>query len=579
MFIEKYYLSRRVKNILINNFSSIEDFCNASQEQLLKLNNSGISSVREMVRVQEKLKKTNIQNLEKEILNKLQDTIQSENPSNFKELLMRSIKVGKIERNRPIILKRLSGEITLQEAADQWTPAITKERIRQIEAKILRRLSKYKDIIVDELNSCKVNSTRVMYLWELGIQNPFFEGLNEYISTGKSTLLSKIILSDYKCKFELDDISNSSMSLKPKDSPNYKEVLLRLERLEVADHDISNYLIAFKRPDLLSKIEDIKASLIPKSKHKRAVKFLKEIFKNAVKPLQNKELQKKLREEYSLDLPENIIGNARQTIDGLYRFTDRGWGYEYKFRKLDSNQLEEIQSFLLNHLKKFSPKQFSCKELLEEIKKEKGFSPNLLNKVNKLTGSDIDWALQKIDYKFNDLNQLGRKTWSWNQEKGNRLNTMQLAINALESFGGPMKTSEIKQYIEQERSTGNFQLRTTRANPDLIQVSKDKWGLRWRDINLSKHEEELLLKNILQEFKRGNSVLSSADIKKILEMLDVDKSVTPWHVSRVMLRYVASNTERSGDHFKIKLPRKISDKNFQIIDIHSDIDPASVQYD
>ena len=57
MFIEKYYLSRRVKNILINNFRSIEDFCNASQEQLLKLNNSGISSVREMVRVQEKLKK------------------------------------------------------------------------------------------------------------------------------------------------------------------------------------------------------------------------------------------------------------------------------------------------------------------------------------------------------------------------------------------------------------------------------------------------------------------------------------------------------------------------------------------
>ena len=201
---------------------------------------------------------------------------------------------------------------------------------------------------------------------------------------------------------------------------------------------------------------------------------------------------------------------------------------------------------------------------MEEIQKEKGFSSNLLNKINKLTGSDIDWALQKIDYKFNDLNQLGRKIWSWNQDKDGRLNTMQLAIKALESFGGPMKTSEIKQYIEQERSLGRFQLRTTRSNPDLIQVSRDKWGLRWRDINLSKHEEELLIKNILQEFKRGNSVLSNSDIKKILEMLGVDKSVTCWHVSRVLLRYVGSNNEKSGDHFKIKLPRKKAIKIFKL---------------
>ena len=62
-------------------------------------------------------------------------------------------------------------------------------------------------------------------------------------------------------------------------------------------------------------------------------------------------------------------------------------------------------------------------------------------------------------------------------------------------------------------------------------------------------------------------------------MLGVDKSVTSWHVSRVLLRYVGSNNEKSGDHFKIKLPRKKSNKNFQIIDIYSDINPASVEFD
>jgi hypothetical protein len=132
-----------------------------------------------------------------------------------------------------------------------------------------------------------------------------------------------------------------------------------------------------------------------------------------------------------------------------------------------------------------------------------------------------------------------------------------------------MKTQEIKQYIVLERSLGNFQLRTTRANPDLIQVSKNKWGLRWRDINLSKHQEDLILKNILHEFKRGNSVISNLHIQNILEMIGVDKSITPWHISRLMLRYVASNKERSGDYFRIMLPRKKNDDNFQIVDINS----------
>ena len=147
--------------------------------------------------------------------------------------------------------------------------------------------------------------------------------------------------------------------------------MLRLERLEVADDDISNHLIAFRRSDLLSKIEDIKASLIPKSKHKRAVKFLKEIFKNATKPLQQNELQKKLREEYSLDVPQNIVGNARMAIDGLYRFTDRGWGYEYKFRKLDSNQLKEIQSFLLDHLKTFPQSNLTATSYWKKFRRKK----------------------------------------------------------------------------------------------------------------------------------------------------------------------------------------------------------------
>lgn len=569
MIIARYSLSVRSKNILINNFVSIEDFCNASKEEFLKLNHAGTSSVREMIKVQKNLKKTNTHILEKEILKKLQEVSNPEKNLTFKEILMLSMKKSPSEVNKPILLKRLAGEITLEQAAEKWQPAVTKERIRQIENKVLKKLSAYKDQIIDELNKCKLNSSQVLYLWELSVQNDFFYDFNQYIKSRKSSLLKKLILSNKRSKFDLDDISSSTISLKPKGSPNYQEVLLRLERLEIEDDDIENHLIAFKRPDLLSKLNDIKKRLVPKSKHKQAIKFLKQIFKDADKPLQQQEMQKILRDEYSFDTPQNIIGNARRVIDGIYRFTDRGWGYESKFRKLDSAQVKEIQSCLIEHLKSFSPKQFNCEELLDYSKTLKSLSPNLLNKINELTSSDIDWTLQKIDFEYNELNQLGRKTWSWNQEGEERLNTIQLAINILESFGKPMKSNEIKKYIEHERSIGNFQLRTTRANPDLIQVSKSKWGLRWRDISLSKHEEELILKNILHEFKRGNSVLLSSHIQNILEMIGVDKSITPWHISRIMLRYVASNQERSGDYFRVALPRTRNDDSFQIIDINS----------
>ena len=569
MIIARFHLSVRSKNILINNFVSIEDFCNASKEELLKLNNSGASSVREMIRVQKKLKKTNTPILEAEVLQALKEANNPEENLTFKEILMLSMQKSLPEINRPILLKRLAGEITLEQAAQEWQPAVTRERIRQIESKVLKKLSAYKDQIIDELNKCKLNSSQVLYLWEMSVQNDFFNDCNQYIKSRKSTLLQKLILSNKRSKFDLDDISTSSISFKPKGAINYQEVLLRLERLEIEDDDIENHLIAFKRPDLISKLDDIRKRLVPKSKHKQAIKYLKQIFKDADKPLQQQEMQEILRDEYSFDAPQNIIGNARQAIDGIYRFTDRGWGYESKFRKLDSAQAKEIQSSVIEHLKNFSPKQFNCGELLEYLKTLKSFSPNLLNKMNELTSSDIDWTLQKIDFKYNELNQLGRKTWSWNQEGEDRLNTMQLAINILDSFGKPMTSNEIKKYIERERSLGNFQLRTTRANPDLIQVSKSKWGLRWRDINLSKHEEDLIFKNILHEFKRGNSVLLSSHIQNILKMIGVDQSITPWQISRIMLRYVASNQERSGDDFRVVLSRKKNDDSFQIIDINS----------
>ena len=61
---------------------------------------------------------------------------------------------------------------------------------------------------------------------------------------------------------------------------------------------------------------------------------------------------------------------------------------------------------------------------------------------------------------------------------------------------------------------------TTLTSPKLIQISNGIWGLRDRDINVSK-DQELEMVNQIQKksFIRGNKILDFHDIKNTLKSL------------------------------------------------------------
>lgn len=173
--------------------------------------------------------------------------------------------------------------------------------------------------------------------------------------------------------------------------------------------------------------------------------------------------------------------------------------------------------------------------------------------------------LQKIDHKHPNLTNHGRKTWSYGQElKSDRLNKMRLVLDALEENGSPMRLKDIKDKVSKTRSLGLLQPYTSKANPDLIQLGDGMWGLRWRDVELTELEESLIYKNILSEFKRGKKNLNEKDIQGILDMLGIN-TINSWLASRILLRHTATNTDRSGEHFKISFD--VKSESFLISDI------------
>lgn len=57
-----------------------------------------------------------------------------------------------------------------------------------------------------------------------------------------------------------------------------------------------------------------------------------------------------------------------QKVENVYRFTERGWGLEEKFRKLNDSEVKKFGSVLLDLLSKNEQKQFSCIDLFEYLK-------------------------------------------------------------------------------------------------------------------------------------------------------------------------------------------------------------------
>jgi DNA-directed RNA polymerase alpha subunit len=487
-------------------------------------------------------------------------------------LILTSNNILKDQVKAKAIFKHLSGENTLEKSGQML--GITRERVRQISKKVLNKIDQLKPIIYKELSLINLNYKEPLTVIGLELQNPFFNNISELIKFPKSKILKNIFSNESPLLFEI--ISKKIIFYKNGNS-SYKDFITLINNLSLSIDEAQLFLEVKGRPELNNYITKHFEDKVPSSIRGKITYYLPIILGNSDVPLSVADIKSKFLSVYDISVTATAVGNSVMELSNCFLFGTRGWGLEEQFRKINESELDSLVFYIVNDFfKKSEDRQWKASEIVESIRDSYGpfahieltESKDFYKKIKNLNEYDIQWALLKsIGSRYPKLKYLGRRVWAWSDKNDiQRLLIADLAIKIIEVAGKPLTMTRIKEEILTYRGLGkNFQLRTSNQNKDLIQLSRNEWGLRYRDLNVSSLEEKQIIDEILIEFSLGKFFVDEVCLKSILNKLNISKTVKHSQIARMLLGYVSS-TGVDGEFFYITFNGRNGEK-YQIHDI------------
>jgi len=145
--------------------------------------------------------------------------------------------------------------------------------------------------------------------------------------------------------------------------------------------------------------------------------------------------------------------------------------------------------------------------------------------LSKLKKHDLNWILEKSLSSYPKLQKLGRGNWCYGEIDNKNKTYASLAENAIKLAEKPLSIKEIKKIISEEKSiSSNFQLHMNRSHPNLIELESTIWGLKNRDVNLSKEDESNLLDEIKEKLlTTSKGFLNQDDLRLIKQKLNLNE--------------------------------------------------------
>ena len=453
---------------------------------------------------------------------------------------------------------RLRGDITL-EAAGQKTK-VTRERIRQVEKKAIQKLDQYLPEIHVELLLTRMPTNEPMFMELLPIKNNYFNSVDEYL--GLNGLFIKKIFEHENCHIQVEEFDRKIILSKR--GLKINDVVNEIEKINLEPEDINNYVFTLGRMDslqfILKQIEENK----PKSIRGKVKLAIEEIFNNSKILLTISDLKTLLKEKYQINSANNQLGEAISNNQNIFLFGKNGWGHEKFFRKLDDRQLNEVGSALIEILILSKSSQRGRVGLLEELKlNSKGKRISAL--VEQLEPHDIDWILTKINKNYPKLQNLKRGNWIWSNKSANRITLGHAALKVLEEAGKPLEFKELEEKVKALRGVSNaqFQVRTNRDRPELIQLEREihgrgkftMWGLRDRDLPISKEKQDMLFKLICKKLNEGVKYIELNDLEEIIRVCEFDEKISTLQIIRLLCVYT-SNADKDNEFFSINFGKR-----------------------
>ncbi|MDC0011436.1 helix-hairpin-helix domain-containing protein [Porticoccaceae bacterium] len=447
---------------------------------------------------------------------------------------------------RPELLERLVGQLTLEAMGDKLN--VTRERVRQLQAKYERRFLQHKEVHIREINCLNLSTSQPCHLFMLPIHSAYFDNIHKYIPNTNSFFAE--IFSDSLSRYRIEWIDGDSIVVL-KNLPNLEEVINTIIRLNLTD-DYDQYLYSVQRTDLRDYIHDRLQVQLPKSNAGKIRLCLRKIFDDSSCLMSLSELTSALLEQFNLKAFPNEVGTAISNLGDIYLFGPHGWGREDKFSMLDESERLAIRGVIVTILAASEGTDIHADELAQRIRDSNSQLFEALE--GKLDKYQINWLLKKEALDNSSVKDRGRFLWGYGTNS-KRKNVMAVAIDILHQQGKPMETNELKKLMLTQRSLGkNFQLRPTKSQPDLIQLAPNKWGLRNRDLpEITDGMETLLIDAIFNYFKMEGPIIDTAKLTKIIKGVGIDENCSFFIVSRLLLRYTSSSKPEKSKPLRVHI--------------------------
>ncbi|MDA7735948.1 hypothetical protein N8840_00335 [Porticoccaceae bacterium] len=450
---------------------------------------------------------------------------------------------------RPELLERLTGQLTLEAMGDKMN--VTRERVRQLQVKYEAKFLRHKEIHIREINGLNLIASQPCHLFMLPIHSAYFDNIHKYIPNKNSFFIE--LFNDPLSRYRVEWIDGDSIVVQ-KNLPELEEVIDTIIKLNLND-DYDQYLISVQRTDLRDYIFERLKLESPKSNAGKTRERLRKIFDDSSCLISLSELGNILLEQFDFKAGLNEIGNAIKKLGDIYLFGPHGWGKEDKFSKLDQSERLHIQGLVIPILKARGGADIHTDDLLERVRDSNcQFFDTFEGKLDKY---QLNWLLKKAASKNPKIKDKGRLVWGYGSYT-KRKNVMAVAIDVLHKHGKPLATHELKKKILTQRSLGkNFQIRPSKHQPDLIQLTPNKWGLRNRDLpEITAGMETLLVDAILNHFEKNGPIIDSAKLTEIISGVGIDKNCSFFLVSRLLLRYTSSAKPEKSKPLRIHTSNK-----------------------
>tara|TARA_A100001011_G_scaffold352113_1_gene392716 strand:+ start:5137 stop:7023 length:1887 start_codon:yes stop_codon:yes gene_type:complete len=570
---ENFTLSERVKNILLRNniltleqllktnlrklegcgekaLKEIEVFINNqnlnNQENFPKVNLSGYAGLDESIQNLVNLKKAILTKLAKYDVHTIRDFLERE--SEILNKFKKEREVYSLVKYLPILEKtyyelhshqglremnflqafdsvvkdteymslRLKGLKTLEDCGK--IAGVTRERIRQIEKKKINGFKKMIDL-EEKFLSIFNKTDKPLFIEDAPLYNIDLAGVEKL--SFKSPLLKQIF--NLNSKLRIEKVKNKVLFSK-KNTPTYDELLKFLRNKDFyKKEDIIYQSQVHKRYDLRDLLCD-ELQRAPSSVRGKINFYIPQILDDSDTPLKPGQIEKILKEKFNFSATVTAISNFLAEREDVYIFDSKGgWGFESKYRKFNENEILLIMEKMVRIFSEEKNKQLTVNYLLNLLlKKHKGDDYLGLSKLKK---HDLNWILEKSLSSYPKLQKLGRGNWCYGEIDNKNKTYASLAENAIKLAEKPLSIKEIKKIISEEKSiSSNFQLHMNRSHPNLIELESTIWGLKNRDVNLSKEDESNLLDEIKEKLlTTSKGFLNQDDLRLIKQKLNLNE--------------------------------------------------------